>query len=43
MSMPAAIVSIGFEMEWPPKSGEIRTFPEAEEASLDVRSTTRGD
>jgi predicted NUDIX family NTP pyrophosphohydrolase len=27
----SAIVSIGFEMEWPPKSGEVRTFPEAEE------------
>jgi predicted NUDIX family NTP pyrophosphohydrolase len=26
------IVSNHFEMEWPPKSGELRTFPEAEEA-----------
>ena len=29
---PAAIVSIHFEMEWPPKSGEWQAFPEAEEA-----------
>ena len=28
---PAAIDSISFEMEWPPKSGEIQTYPEAEE------------
>ena len=28
----SAIVSISFEMEWPPKSGEVQTFPEAEEA-----------
>ena len=28
---PAAIDSISFEMEWPPKSGEVQTFPEAEE------------
>lgn len=28
----AAITSISFEMEWPPRSGEIQTFPEAEEA-----------
>jgi predicted NUDIX family NTP pyrophosphohydrolase len=28
---PKAITSIHFEMEWPPKSGEVRTFPEAEE------------
>ena len=27
----AAIDSISFEMEWPPKSGEVQTFPEAEE------------
>ena len=27
----AAIVSINFEMEWPPGSGEVQTFPEAEE------------
>ena len=28
----SAIVSIGFEMAWPPRSGEVQTFPEAEEA-----------
>jgi predicted NUDIX family NTP pyrophosphohydrolase len=28
---PTAIDSISFEMEWPPKSGEVQTFPEAEE------------
>ena len=28
---PAAIDSISFAMEWPPKSGEVQTFPEAEE------------
>ena len=28
---PAKIASINFEMEWPPKSGELQTFPEAEE------------
>jgi len=28
----STIVSIGFEMEWPPRSGEVQTFPEAEEA-----------
>ena len=28
----AAIASIQFEMEWPPRSGEVQTFPEAEEA-----------
>ena len=27
----AKIASIKFEMEWPPKSGEVQTFPEAEE------------
>jgi predicted NUDIX family NTP pyrophosphohydrolase len=27
----AKIASIKFEMEWPPKSGELQTFPEAEE------------
>ena len=29
---PAAITSIHFEIEWPPKSGEWQAFPEAEEA-----------
>lgn len=29
---PTAIASIHFEMEWPPKSGELQSFPEAEEA-----------
>ena len=29
---PAAISSVLFEMEWPPKSGRIKRFPEAEEA-----------
>ena len=28
----SAIISINFEMEWPPRSGEVQTFPEAEEA-----------
>jgi len=29
---PAAIQSIDFEMEWPPRSGKLERFPEAEEA-----------
>ena len=29
---PSTITSIHFEMEWPPRSGEIRSFPEVEEA-----------
>ena len=29
---PSAIASNEFEMEWPPKSGEMQSFPEAEEA-----------
>jgi predicted NUDIX family NTP pyrophosphohydrolase len=29
---PTAIASVHFEMEWPPKSGELQSFPEAEEA-----------
>jgi len=29
---PTAIASIHFEMEWPPRSGELQSFPEAEEA-----------
>jgi predicted NUDIX family NTP pyrophosphohydrolase len=29
---PTEIASIHFEMEWPPKSGELQSFPEAEEA-----------
>lgn len=29
---PAAITSIHFEMEWPPKSGQWQAYPEAEEA-----------
>ena len=28
----SAIVSIGFQMEWPPRSGAVQTVPEAEEA-----------
>ena len=28
----SAIASISFEMEWPPRSGAVQTFPEAEEA-----------
>jgi predicted NUDIX family NTP pyrophosphohydrolase len=28
----SAIRSIHFEMEWPPKSGQLQTYPEAEEA-----------
>ena len=29
---PATIASNAFEMEWPPRSGEMQSFPEAEEA-----------
>jgi predicted NUDIX family NTP pyrophosphohydrolase len=29
---PATIASNEFQMEWPPKSGEFQSFPEAEEA-----------
>ncbi len=29
---PAALVSIEFEMEWPPRSGSIQRFPEVAEA-----------
>ena len=29
---PTAIASIHFEMEWPPRSGELQSFPEAEDA-----------
>ena len=29
---PAAIRSIAFEIEWPPRSGRRQSFPEAEEA-----------
>jgi predicted NUDIX family NTP pyrophosphohydrolase len=29
---PAAIQSVHFEIEWPPKSGLVQSFPEAEEA-----------
>jgi len=29
---PAEVSSVLFEMEWPPKSGRIQSFPEAEEA-----------
>ena len=29
---PATIASNDFEMEWPPRSGEMQSFPEAEEA-----------
>ena len=29
---PTAIASIHFEMEWPPRSGDLQSFPEAEEA-----------
>ena len=29
---PSAITSIHFEMEWPPRSGAVRSFPEVEEA-----------
>lgn len=29
---PAALVSIHFEMEWPPRSGRRESFPEVEEA-----------
>ena len=29
---PAALVSISFELEWPPRSGTMQSFPEVEEA-----------
>jgi predicted NUDIX family NTP pyrophosphohydrolase len=29
---PALLKSIDFEMEWPPRSGELQAFPEAEDA-----------
>jgi len=29
---PASLASNAFEMEWPPRSGEMQSFPEAEEA-----------
>ena len=29
---PAALKSLEFEMEWPPKSGSMRSFPEVDEA-----------
>lgn len=29
---PSSITSIHFEMEWPPRSGEVQSYPEAEEA-----------
>lgn len=29
---PSTISSVSFEMEWPPKSGQMQCFPEAEEA-----------
>ena len=29
---PATIASNAFEIEWPPRSGELQSFPEAEEA-----------
>jgi predicted NUDIX family NTP pyrophosphohydrolase len=29
---PKAVVSVHFEMEWPPRSGEWKAYPEAEEA-----------
>ena len=38
----STIVSIGFEMEWPPRSGEVQTFPEAEEARWMPIAEARG-
>ena len=29
---PSALKSLAFEMEWPPKSGSLQSFPEVEEA-----------
>jgi predicted NUDIX family NTP pyrophosphohydrolase len=29
---PEKLVSLAFEMEWPPRSGRVESFPEAEEA-----------
>jgi predicted NUDIX family NTP pyrophosphohydrolase len=31
---PAALVSNTFEMEWPPRSGQRRTFPEVDRAGF---------
>ena len=37
----ATIASNEFQMEWPPKSGEMQSFPEAEEARWMTLSETR--
>jgi predicted NUDIX family NTP pyrophosphohydrolase len=38
---PARLSSLEFEMEWPPKSGEIQRFPEADEARWMDLATAR--
>lgn len=37
-----ALVSVHFEMEWPPRSGERQTFPEVEEARWMTLEDARG-
>ncbi len=39
---PATLASNEFEMEWPPKSGEMQSFPEAEEARWMTLAEARG-
>jgi predicted NUDIX family NTP pyrophosphohydrolase len=38
---PASVSSIHFEMEWPPRSGQLQSFPEAEEARWMTLSEAR--
>jgi predicted NUDIX family NTP pyrophosphohydrolase len=38
---PASLASNAFEMEWPPRSGEMQSFPEAEEARWMSRPEAR--
>ena len=38
---PATIKSVRFEMEWPPKSGEMQSYPEAEAARWMAPSEAR--
>lgn len=38
---PAAIVSNTFSMEWPPRSGRMRSFPEVDKAEFVAASTAR--
>ena len=39
---PSSISSIHFEMEWPPKSGQTRSYPEVEEARWMQLDEARG-